>query len=117
MVSWSASHVLTGLAIPHALWMVGRFVLPLPEGPPAGAAAQRLHEALDVIELALGGGGLNIVFAAGRELGSCVTPTRVIRGGTPKRPTGLLWDGLSAAKIATIPLFERMARARATADE
>jgi transcriptional regulator with XRE-family HTH domain len=31
-------------------------------------AAGRLHEAIDVIELNRGGGGLNIVFSAGREL-------------------------------------------------
>lgn len=31
-------------------------------------AAVRLHEAIDVIELTWGGGGLNIVFGAGREL-------------------------------------------------
>jgi transcriptional regulator with XRE-family HTH domain len=31
-------------------------------------AAGRLHEALDVIELNRGGGGLNIVFSAGREM-------------------------------------------------
>jgi hypothetical protein len=31
-------------------------------------AAGRLHEAMDVIELNWGGGGLNIVFEAGREL-------------------------------------------------
>jgi hypothetical protein len=32
------------------------------------AAAGRLHEAIDVIELNWGGGGLNIIFAAGRAL-------------------------------------------------
>lgn len=32
------------------------------------AAAARLHEAIDVIEVTRGGGGLNIVFGAGREL-------------------------------------------------
>ena len=32
-------------------------------------AAGRLHEAIDVIELNRGGGGLNIVFTAGREMG------------------------------------------------
>jgi hypothetical protein len=31
-------------------------------------AAARLHEAIDVIELTWGGGGLNVVFGAGREL-------------------------------------------------
>lgn len=31
-------------------------------------AAARLHEAIDVVELTWGGGGLNIVFGAGREL-------------------------------------------------
>jgi tetratricopeptide (TPR) repeat protein len=31
-------------------------------------AAARLHEAIDVIELTWSGGGLNIVFSAGREL-------------------------------------------------
>ena len=31
-------------------------------------AAGRLHEAIDVIELNWGGGGLNIIFGAGREL-------------------------------------------------
>jgi DNA-binding XRE family transcriptional regulator len=34
----------------------------------AEEAAARLHEAIDVIELTWGGGGLNIVFGAGREL-------------------------------------------------
>jgi hypothetical protein len=33
-------------------------------------ATARLHEAIDVIELSWGGGGLNIVFGAGRELRS-----------------------------------------------
>jgi hypothetical protein len=31
-------------------------------------AAARLHQAIDVIEVNWGGGGLNIVFAASREL-------------------------------------------------
>ena len=31
-------------------------------------AAGRLHEAIDVLELNRGGGGLNIVFSAGREM-------------------------------------------------
>lgn len=35
------------------------------------AAAGRLHEAMDVIERNWGGGGLNIVFAAGKELRPC----------------------------------------------
>jgi hypothetical protein len=31
-------------------------------------AAARLHEAIEIVELTRGGGGLNIVFSAGREL-------------------------------------------------
>jgi hypothetical protein len=31
-------------------------------------AAARLHEAIDVVELTRGGGGLNVVFSAGRKL-------------------------------------------------
>ncbi len=40
-------------------------------------AATRLHDAIDVIEVSWGGGGLNIVFKVGRELRSWRTDPAV----------------------------------------
>jgi hypothetical protein len=51
----------------HAILLGNLTLACVRQGKPDEAAA-RLHEALDVIELTWGGGGLNIVFRAVREL-------------------------------------------------
>ena len=48
--------------------VLGNLALALIRQGNLDAAAGRLHEAIDVIELNRGGGGLNIVFSAGREM-------------------------------------------------
>jgi hypothetical protein len=48
--------------------VLGNLALALIRSRQLDAAAGRLHEAMDVIERNWGGGGLNIVFEAGREL-------------------------------------------------
>jgi transcriptional regulator with XRE-family HTH domain len=51
----------------HAV-VLGNLALALIRQGDLDTAAGRLHEAIDVIELNRGGGGLNIVFSAGREM-------------------------------------------------
>jgi 5-formyltetrahydrofolate cyclo-ligase len=47
-------------------------------------------------------------------LDAIVTPDEVIWcDGAHRRPTGVLWDHLSEAKIAEIPLLQRLAASRA----
>ena len=48
--------------------VLGNLALALIRQGDLDEAARRLHEAIDVIELNRGGGGLNIVFSAGREM-------------------------------------------------
>ncbi len=48
--------------------VLGNLALTLIRQGDLDEAAGRLHEAIDVIELTRGGGGLNIVFSAGREM-------------------------------------------------
>ena len=48
--------------------MLGNLALALIRQGDLDEAAGRLQEAIDVIELNRGGGGLNIVFSAGREM-------------------------------------------------
>jgi transcriptional regulator with XRE-family HTH domain len=48
--------------------VLGNLALALIRQGDLDGAAGRLHEAIDVIELNRGGGGLNIVFSAGREM-------------------------------------------------
>jgi transcriptional regulator with XRE-family HTH domain len=48
--------------------VLGNLALALIRQEDLDAAAQRLHEAMDVIERNWGGGGLNIIFGAGKEL-------------------------------------------------
>jgi 5-formyltetrahydrofolate cyclo-ligase len=41
-----------------------------------------------------------------------VTPNRIIQCEAPRRPDGLLWESLSADKIAAIPVLKQMAATR-----
>lgn len=48
--------------------VLGNLALAYLRGGQLDGAVMTLHEAIDMVELTRGGGGLNIVFTAGREL-------------------------------------------------